>query len=374
MESIKDCGVYLAATGIGLILFSIIHLIKVKRRTKKYRKKNGFYLPMLTIGILAAILIGGGLQSYNLFKDDGADKLGQQQGTKVMSEMIVTENVSSRAKVSTQEEYIDEGLKSRRDSFQLEAKNVYFCNATTGNSLYCKNETEKIAPASTTKMLTALVVLEYCQLEELVRIGEELKYVMSDASVAGLWEGLEMDIRSLLGALLLPSGNDAAYTLAAYTGRKISGDNGISTESAIQLFVDQMNIKANELGANNSNFVRPDGYDAKNQYTSAYDLALIAYAFMQTEILREISGSEQIRCVGTDGMDITFQNTDQLVRSDSSFYRNEVIGGKTGSSSKAGKCLVSAARIQNQLYIAVVMGSTKEGRFSDSIELYEAVK
>ena len=125
----------------------------------------------------------------------------------------------------------------------------------------------------------------------------------------------------------------------------VSGDRSISTESAIQLFVEQMNIKAEELGANNSNFVGPDGYDAKNQYTTAYDLALIAYEFMQSETLTEISGSEQLRCVGTDGMDITFRNTDELVCSNSSFYLNDVIGGKTGSSGKAGKCLVSAVRI-----------------------------
>jgi len=332
-----------------------------KLSTGRIRKKDGSYLPRLTVSVMLAVLACGGGIRYQTFK-----KTNQN---------YVIEAVLEKQKVNqTQATEVNNTSKHKGCAFSLEAEHVYFYNAVNDEKIYGKDEDERIAPASTTKMLTALVVMDHCQLDEIVTVGDELSYIHSDASVAGLKRGMQLDVRSMLAALLLPSGNDAAYSLAVHTGKIITGNDGLSEADAIQVFVDTMNKKAKKLGANDSNFLRPDGYDEKNQYTTASDLGKIAKEFMECRTIQEISASDKMRCVGSGGLDLTFRNTDELVCPESPFYMEEVIGGKTGSSGKAGKCLVSGAKINGQLYIAVVMGDSVDGRFDDSMRLYNSVK
>ena len=144
-------------------------------------------------------------------------------------------------------------------------------NKDTDALLYQKNSTDRIAPASTAKMITALTVLEYCSPEEEMRVGAEIEMIHSDSSTAWLMKGDTLTVRQLLIALMLPSGNDAAYTLAVNIGKTIAGDNSLSNQQAIQIFMDKVNEKAKELGITDSNFVVPDGYDAEGQYTTAYE-------------------------------------------------------------------------------------------------------
>lgn len=334
-----------------------------KEGTTQFRKKDGSFLPLLTFGILFAVIASGTYEREKIFS-----RGKQFWNTAQCNRPVIEKNIEEDSK-----EEKDQSKKDSNESLDLDASNIYFCNATTGNSLYSKNATKKIAPASTTKMLTSLVVLDHCKLDETVTVGDELKYVNKDASVAGLRRGMQLTIRDLLAALLLPSGNDAAFTLAAYVGRKLEGMD-VSEKEAMQTFVDAMNKKAMEIGAKDSNFARPDGYDEENQYTTAYDMSIIANKFMQSETLKEISGSDHIRCVCEDGTDITFRNTNQLVCNGSPYYLQNVIGGKTGSSSDAGKCLVSVAEFDGQMYIAVVMGDSEEGRYIDSLQLYNIVR
>lgn len=259
---------------------------------------------------------------------------------------------------------------------QLTAGNVCLVNATKKQEIFSLNSNEQIAPASTTKMLTAMTVLAFCELREKVTVGEEINSVAQDASRAGVSVGNVFTVKQLLEGLLLPSGNDAAYVLAAYTGRKIAEDESLDATRAVELFVEKMNEKAVEIGAVNSNFVRPDGYDADGQYTTAYDLACIAAAFLEYDngLLSDMVKKESVQESPLNASELTWENTNELINPSSQYYYKEAIGIKTGSSDKAGKCLVSAARIHKNLYIAVVMGDTDAGRFEDSIALYEALK
>lgn len=259
-------------------------------------------------------------------------------------------------------------------SADVDARNVLLLNLTTNTVLFKKESEQKIAPASTTKMLTALTALDYCGENDEVLVGEEINLIASDASKAWLSAGDLLTVRQLLDALLLPSGNDAAYTLAVYAGGKISGDENLPIEEAIEVFAEAMNKKAADLGAVNSKFTRPDGYDDVRQYTTAQDLALIAKGFLGSALLREIAGSYEISDRWLSGNQVTYENTNELINPDSQYYYPEAMGLKTGKSEAAGCCLVSAAYMEGKVYLCVVMGSTEEGRWTDSRMLYDAIQ
>lgn len=256
----------------------------------------------------------------------------------------------------------------------VDARNAVLLDVTTNTILYKKESEQKIAPASTTKMLTALTALDYCNEDDEVLIGEEINLIASDASKAWLNTGDRLTVRQLLDAILLPSGNDAAYALAVHTGRKIGGDEKIPIQEAVEVFVDAMNKKAAYLGAKDSNFTSPDGYDDEGQYTTAHDLACIAKSFLRSDLLRGIVGSYEISDRWLSGKQVTYNNTNELINPDSQYYYPKAAGLKTGKSEAAGCCLVSAAYIRDKLYLCVVMGSTEEGRWIDSITLYDEIK
>lgn len=262
---------------------------------------------------------------------------------------------------------------SEKVSANIVARNAYLWNISTNKVLYEKESRERIAPASTAKLLTALTALDYCGEEERVSVGKEVCLIAEDASRAWLNPGNELTVRQLLNALLLPSGNDAAYALAVFTGRKICENENITIEVALDTFVREMNRKAAQVGAADSNFIRPDGYDADGQYTTVRDLACIARQFWKSNVLRDIAESHLISDTWLSGQKVTHNNSNQLINPDSPYYYKDAVGLKTGKSVDAGACLVSAAYIDQDLYICVVMGSAEEGRWTDSLALYEAV-
>ncbi len=259
-------------------------------------------------------------------------------------------------------------------SAEVSARNAYLWDLSSNAILYKKESDQKIAPASTTKMLTAVTALDYCEQDEEVLVGEEVYQIATDASRAWLNPGARLTVRQLLDALLLPSGNDAAYSLAVFSGRKICGDDEASIDAALDAFVSAMNEKADELGAVDSWFVTPDGYDAEGQYTTAHDLACIARGFLKSDLLSEIADSRSISDTWLSGQEVTYDNTNELIDPESQYYYEYATGLKTGKSEAAGSCLVSSAQIGKKRYLCVVMGSTEEGRWADSLKLYRSIK
>ncbi len=256
----------------------------------------------------------------------------------------------------------------------ISAQNAIVMGAATNTVLYQKKGTHRIAPASTAKMITALTVLDYFSPNDELTVGAEIRMIHGDSSRAWLTKGDTLTVRQLLIALMLPSGNDAAYTLAVNTGKKIAGDNGLTNKQSIHVFMDKVNEKSQMLGTENSNFVVPDGYDVDGQYTTAYDLALIAKACLDNPIISQIVASYTSSERWANGRAVTYNNTNELLNPSSQWYRPEVIGLKTGNSSLAGACLVSAAVISGETYICVVMGSTENARFQNSIDIYDEIK
>lgn len=265
-------------------------------------------------------------------------------------------------------------------SMDLVAQSAVMIDAATGDILYDKNAHQRMYPASTTKIMTALLALKYFNLDEIIQVREESNLTwMSErmnAQKAGLFYGQELTMKELLYGLLLASGSDAAFTIAVNVARRESGETFMDDEQAIAYFSDLMNQQAAVIGATHTNFTNPDGIQDPNHYTTANDLAIIAQHAMQDPQFREIVATtvyetaEIITAAG--GIFSRFwENTNRLIQPQDEQYYPLANGIKTGTTPEAGHCLVSSASVGNNLIIAVVLGSTEVGVWSDSIKLLD---
>lgn len=267
-----------------------------------------------------------------------------------------------------------------QNQVSLDAKGAILIEQQSGRILYEKNSEDRLYPASTTKILTALVALERGNLDDTVTVGKEVLMVPWDSSKAYLKEGEQITLRELLMGLMLPSGNDAAAAIGVYIGRKALGDMSLDEVKAMDKFLELMNERARKIGANDSNFVNPHGYHDKNHYTTAHDLALIAKEAMEIEFFREIvktyKYNTQEKYVFNSGQvqeSIThaWRNSNELINESSKDYYVHATGIKTGYTSPAGQCVVSSASKDGLELIAVVLGSTSQSRWDDSKKLLE---
>jgi D-alanyl-D-alanine carboxypeptidase (penicillin-binding protein 5/6) len=264
---------------------------------------------------------------------------------------------------------IEEALDIDNPNIKISATSAILFNATTGKVLYYKDPVTAVFPASTSKLLSALVALDWCEDDEEITVGSEIKLIASDSSKAGLKKGAILTVSTLLEGMLLPSGNDAAYVMATYVGRKSLDKPKAEDLTAVKEFVRLMNEKAKELGAENSCFVTPDGYDAIGQYTTAYDMGQIGMAAATNKRILTITKKSSTRNTLISGEQITWANTNSLIKKGSPYYLSSVIGLKTGTTTMAGRCLVSAAMKNDNVIVSVIMHSTSTGRWNDSIKL-----
>jgi len=220
----------------------------------------------------------------------------------------------------------------------LTAECALLMEMSEGRVLYSKNEHAIRYPASTTKILTALVVIESCDLSQTVTIPAEAQGV--EGSSIYLKKGEKLTVLELLYGLMLRSGNDAATALALHCGGTISG------------FAEMMNQKASSLGCTSSHFVNPSGLPSPEHYTTAFDLALIARAAMQNDTFARIVSTKKIS-IPWEGM----EHDRILINENKMLYNYDGANGiKTGYTIAAGRCLVSSAERDGMTLIAVVLG------------------
>lgn len=251
--------------------------------------------------------------------------------------------------------------------FTADAKAAILINAETGDVLYEKNATQKAYPASTTKIMTALLVLENMQPDDTITLTEEDVDLASGSSNAGLKEGETLTVEDLLYCLMLPSANEAANAFA----REIGG----STEG----FADMMNKHAKELGCVNTHFVNANGLHDENHYTCAKDLALIAQEAMKHELFATVVNTAQHRLPDTNKQQSRIiLTTNHLILSRySDAYYDSAHGIKTGHTTPAGYCLVSEADENGYTYYAVVLGCDMKsgaqfaGSFTETARLFD---
>jgi D-alanyl-D-alanine carboxypeptidase (penicillin-binding protein 5/6) len=247
----------------------------------------------------------------------------------------------------------------------------------TARVLYTRgSHLDKVAPASLTKLLTAYVALEILDPEQVVTVGPEAHWVDPESSIAYIANGQKLTVEMLIEGMLLQSGNDAAYTLAVAGGRAIANDPTLPGWDAIAIFMQRMNARAVYYGLTGSNFVNPDGIDHEDHYSTTEDLLIIAKLAMTNEIICRYAGMARHDVTYVSGQSATWSNTNYLLQKDSGYYCPAAIGLKTGSTSGAGKCLISAfTKDDGGVLIVGVLGCENDDvRYSDSLLLYNLYK
>ena len=255
---------------------------------------------------------------------------------------------------------------------------VILVEQSTGQVLFGYNEHERRYPASMTKMLTALVVLEHFEPDELIVIGPEIHNMPPGYATNIHQEGETMTVHMLLKALMIRSGNETGRSLALQVVRRVQNNPDISYDDAKREFSILMNEFAQGLGATNSNFNNPYGLHSDHHFTTAYDLALIARAYMEHPLLAEIAGIHAFSGDGTGGLYIP----DALIREyawvnhnmtlpEATFGHPYMTGIKTGFTTPAGECLAGAATFGDLSLITIVFDSESPGRWLDTRRLMD---
>lgn len=264
---------------------------------------------------------------------------------------------------------------------ELQAEAAILIEASSGTILYEKNATQKMYPASMTKMLTALVALDYFKPEDLIVVGSEINEVSLDSSKAGHELGETLTVENAIRGLIIPSGNDSANVVAAAVAKKAENDENMTFGKCEVVFTDLMNKKAEELGATNSHFANAHGYHSDDHYTCAHDLALIGRAFMENKTLAENCEGKSYSGNGAEGLvkaeDTSVKTQDynwrshNLLITDGEYNYPYAIGIKTGFTDEAGDCVTAAAEKDGEELIAVIFKSEDPNRWLDAKNLFE---
>lgn len=247
----------------------------------------------------------------------------------------------------------------------VEAESAILMDADTGVILYEKNIHTRQYPASITKIMTALLAQENCDMDEVINFSRTAVYTVErGSSNIGIDENETLTMEDALYALLLASANEVANGIAEH----ISG--------SVDAFAELMNERAKELGCEDTHFINPHGLPNDNHYTSAYDMALIARAFFSYENLSTISGTAfyHINATATQPDEIDLGNHNKMLpgtNRGSGYYYEGLVGGKTGYTDMARQTLVTCAERDGVRLICVVMKDESPSQYKDSAALYD---
>lgn len=247
------------------------------------------------------------------------------------------------------------------DGPAIGAEAAILMEANTGTILYAKNINEKLYPASTTKILTCLIVAEQADLNDTVKMSNEAVFsVPVDGSKIYLDVGEEITVDQALQAILIASANDAANGVAELVGGSLEG------------FADMMNERAKELGCTNSHFVNSNGLYDDNHYTTAHDLAVIGRAFFNNELLCKYSSTPKLHLPPTPTQpdDIIEFSKNKLYKGGDYEYKY-LVGSKTGYTDEARQTLVSCAEKNGMKLICVILKEETPYQYEDTVSLFD---
>ena len=262
----------------------------------------------------------------------------------------------------------------KEETRKLTAKKYFAYDIREGTYLMKKGKgSDKLYPASITKLLTAYVVLQHMKPGDTVEVGDAMKLVAWDSSVAGLKEGDKVTVEQLVAAMMLPSGNDAAQTAAVATGRAIAGKN-IGYQEAVDVFMKEMNKQAKAIGMKNSHFVSPDGYHHDQHYTTMDDLVALCKKVLTNETILKYTSRAKDAVILPDRT-LEWKNTNALLHPGNKAYLSNTIGLKTGFTSKAGNCLVTAFFEPDRIILVGVFGcpARTDDRYLDTVAIYNSI-
>lgn len=293
----------------------------------------------LTVGLACAVALVAGIPSV-------AD-----------AQVLTTDNICGKA--------ADARGIAAEDLPDIDASNA-FVMGKNGTVYYARSADEQVKIASITKVMTAILAVENCKMDEKITVSNAAAAVGN--STAGLLEGDELTVEQALRGLMIPSGNDAAIALAEHVGKKLDP----KTKDAVATFVKAMNEQAKKLGCTGTLFENPHGLDfdewAGDMHSTAHDVALMMQEAMKDDTIREVMASKDpwIEVTGADGSDHSHSMDTHNVL----LGQDGNIGGKTGTTDDAGYCFASAYnRDGDEIYTVVLNSSTTDQRFADTATL-----
>lgn len=330
-------------------------------------------------GILALLLLLQGLAVPAWAEPEATTEPSQstEETTEPIetTEFVIPEDVPGDASVSMGSSTLD-AAHAVIDTADFEAtgKAALAYDLNSGTLLYALNPDEKMYPASTTKIMTCLLALELCDLQEVVTVtAEAIKEIDWTSSAAGLLAGEEMTMEQLLYCLMVKSANDAACVIADHLG------------GSQEDFVALMNERAKELGCTGTNFVNVHGLHDEEHYTTARDMAKIMAAALENEMFCTLFSTHSYTVPATNLSEAReLETTNYLMDPDRKMYDSRVIGGKTGFTTPAGRCLVCVSEANDIKLVTVVMGTTAQyasdgwtvkryGNFEETVGLMDLV-
>lgn len=248
------------------------------------------------------------------------------------------------------------------DNISVQADGAILMDGDTGTILWGQNIHNQYFPASITKVMTALLVIENCKLDDTVTFSHDAVFnVESGSSNAGINEGDQLSVKDCLYALLLKSANESANALAEH----VAGSR--------EAFADMMNARAKELGCKNTHFANPSGLNNPEHYTSPYDMALIARAAFNNPIFEEIDSTTYYKLppnsINKEGLAIFPGH--KMLRKGTPFYYPEAVGGKTGYTTLAGNTLITCAEKNGMKLITVILKGSTPQYWADTKNLLE---
>ena len=254
------------------------------------------------------------------------------------------------------------------DGPSIQTPNAVVIEMNSGAVLYEKNSKQIKYPASITKIMTTMLALEYCELDEVVTFSDDaIKYNQGNTSHIARDYGEKMTMEQCLYATMLESANECAYAVAEHVGQKLGGD--------YRTFIDLMNERAKELGCTNTNFNNANGLPDEDHWTTAYDMALISAEAYKNETFQIIIGTRSYRIPPTNKHDeITPLNNHHAMISNyktNKYIYKPCTGGKTGYTDLSGNTLVSYAEKDDLTLVCVVMQSDAENQYVDTTSLFE---
>ena len=286
--------------------------------------------------------------------------------TNILAENITTNELKTWEEIESSEVNVEQ----KEDIFgSITAPNLILAETNTGRILYERNADEKIYPASITKLMTAILVVENCELDEIVTVSENAVMSVPSGYVnANLQVGEELTVEDLLYVMLIPSANDAANALAEHVG------------GSIESFSTMMNTRAKELGCTGSNFTNPSGLHQEEHYTTCRDIYLISKEAISKEYIKKVIKTTKYTLPQTNkytGTSRIFTTTNYMkLESLSKYYCDYCIGGKTGYTGEAKNCVVEFAEKDGIELISIVMGenaNVKGQKFLDAKQMFEYV-
>lgn len=254
-------------------------------------------------------------------------------------------------------------------SLELTGHHAFIYDLTDQRLLFTQGKMDDtLYPASLTKLFTAYVALQYLSEDEIVTVGDEIFLIAKDSSTASIPLYSSISVRDLIVAMMVPSGNDAAYIIAAATGRRITENEKLSSKEAITVFMDEVNRCTNLFGFINTNFTQPDGYPKLEHYSCLSDMITITQLAVATPLIPWAANHSSYTAF-INNAPRKWRTTVHMMEQSFGYYNPNITGLKTGTSTMSGFCLITSAEYDGHVYLVGTFGCPSESARCSDIQL-----